>query len=471
MRNMKSRSSVWRPHEENFGKQKDILSITMDQQKNTTLGSYCWPGGFWVDTNYLFDVPLVLNKNSKKYKFDKLVKNLYEEMIEYFANERTNHVFRLFGCDMSFVDAKLNYKIMDELFSTWKDLGLDADMELRWSTPSKYLAAIQEVNDDWEEDKTQEGWPIRRDDSFPYSQNVGSFMSGFYTSRPHLKKNIRDFANTFYASQRLVAQAFIRKDYNKEMVYDIYNYQTAILDKLGVLQHHDSITGTSKRYVAGNFNDKAIVAKREINEMNIRFLREKVNRQFPFKIGKIDSDMGFKETHMNYTSEYAHKNDTMIIFQNPTQQKRTEWVEIEMPYFNFSMWETKNNTIFKVDPNRIEKFLPRLFLNSNKTMVKSYAQFKVEFSEKEQFKIFIVKGLGVIREKNKPPPGYVGLEIRNLNVPIYLLKNGYEVDNFQSNFKKLKNYLSKIRVGKKTLQFMEIIKLPKGAAAKRRTYN
>lgn len=173
MRNMKSRSSVWRPHEENFGKQKDILSITMDQQKNTTLGSYCWPGGFWVDTNYLFDVPLVLNKNSKKYKFDKLVKNLYEEMIEFFANERTNHVFRLFGCDMSFVDAKLNYKIMDELFSTWKDLGLDADMELRWSTPSKYLAAIQEVNDDWEEDKTQEGWPIRRDDSFPYSQNVG----------------------------------------------------------------------------------------------------------------------------------------------------------------------------------------------------------------------------------------------------------------------------------------------------------
>ena len=30
MRNMKSRTSVWRPHEENFGKQKDILSITMD---------------------------------------------------------------------------------------------------------------------------------------------------------------------------------------------------------------------------------------------------------------------------------------------------------------------------------------------------------------------------------------------------------------------------------------------------------
>ena len=43
-----------------------------------------------------------------------------------------------------------------------------------------------------------------------------------------------------------------------------------------------------------------------------------------------------------------------------------------MPYYNFTMWEVKNNSIFKVDPNRIEKYLPRLFLNSNKTVVKSY---------------------------------------------------------------------------------------------------
>ena len=52
--------------------------------------------------------------------------------------------------------------------------------------------------------------------------------------------------------------------------------------------------------------------------MNIKFLREKLNRQFPFKIGRIDATMGFRETHEDYTSEYAHNNDTMIIFQNPT---------------------------------------------------------------------------------------------------------------------------------------------------------
>ena len=255
------------------------------------------------------------------------MKNLYEEMVEYFKNERTNHVFRLFGCDMSFVDAKLNYKIMDTLFEVWEELGLNEDMELRWSTPTKYLQAMQEVNDDWEEDDKEEGWPIRHDDSFPYSQNPGQMMNGFYTSRPHLKKSIRDFSNTFYSSQRLVSQSFIRKDYSSKKVDEMMMYQFSILDHLGVLQHHDAITGTSKRNVAGNFNDKAIVARREVNEMNIRFLKEKLELQYPFKIGKIDIDMGFKETHTNYTAKYSHKNDTMIIIQNPTAQNRSEWIE------------------------------------------------------------------------------------------------------------------------------------------------
>lgn len=130
------------------------------------------------------------------------------------------------------------------------------------------------------------------------------------------------------------------------------------------------------------------------------------------------------------------------------------------------MWQVENNTIFKVDPDRYEMFKPRLFLNGNKTMVKSYVQFKVEFKSTDLVKIFLVKGLGVIRDKQKPPPGYIGPEIRNLNLPIYLLKQGWEVNNFQSNFRRLKNYLSKIKVGQKSLQFLEVIKLPKGLKKK-----
>ena len=55
---------------------------------------------------------------------------------------------------------------------------------------------------------------------------------------------------------------------------------------------------------------------------------------------------------------------------------------------------------------------------------------RIDFQADEMVKIFLVKGLGVIRGKNPPPPGYVGMEIRNLNLPVYLQKNGWEVNNF-----------------------------------------
>jgi hypothetical protein len=77
MRETKSRTQVWRPHENNLGKRNDILGITMDQQKNKTLGAYCWPTGFWADTNYLMDAPIVLERNKPDYRLDEMVRSLY----------------------------------------------------------------------------------------------------------------------------------------------------------------------------------------------------------------------------------------------------------------------------------------------------------------------------------------------------------------------------------------------------------
>jgi hypothetical protein len=38
------------------------------------------------------------------------------------------------------------------------------------------------------------GWPIRRDDGFPYQEQNGQYWAGYYTTRPNLKKKIREFS-------------------------------------------------------------------------------------------------------------------------------------------------------------------------------------------------------------------------------------------------------------------------------------
>ena len=105
------------------------------------MNSYCWPAGFFADVNYMIDVPIILNKQHKDYKFDKLTRVFYDGMLEFFEMEKTNHAFRPFGCDMAFIDARVNYRIMEALIQTWKQLGFDEVMELRYSTPTRFVQA------------------------------------------------------------------------------------------------------------------------------------------------------------------------------------------------------------------------------------------------------------------------------------------------------------------------------------------
>jgi len=56
------------------------------------------------------------------------------------------------------------------------------------------------------------------------------------------------------------------------------------------------------------------------------------------------SSMDFRATHRNYTSPFSHKNDTLIVIQNPSAQNREEYIEIQLPYYNYTLHEIVNGT-------------------------------------------------------------------------------------------------------------------------------
>ena len=121
------------------------------------MGNYCWPAGFWADTSYLIDIPMIMNRKDKHYNFDGKVRAFYESMVQYFAMERTNHGYKPFGCDMSNIESGINDKIMDKHISRWNELGINETMEISYSTPTQYVQALAEENNElW--NKTGQAW-------------------------------------------------------------------------------------------------------------------------------------------------------------------------------------------------------------------------------------------------------------------------------------------------------------------------
>lgn len=377
MRKEGTHAQIWRTSAKNFGKRKDVLAVTLDQGQNA-LNSYCWPKGFWADTNYLIDSPITLNKTQSDYKFDDLVKSLYADVSDRFDQDnKTQQLFQPFGCDMAFVDAKINYKIMDKLMVLWKELGFDKDVEIKYSTPTifyqhmqtqnnKFIAAAQlssnsTANSTSNDTKNStEGWTIRRDDSFPYQPSQKTYMNGYYSARPHLKKKVREFTQTFHSSLRLLSQQMLRKDTDENKTAEVLQFQTGILESLGNLQSFEAITGTSNQLLSGQYYSNAKTGKKEVMQMNQKFLTEKIYTDFGIKVEKLDSDMNFNFDDDEISSPYSHNNKTLLVVQNPSQQKREQIVEIQLPYYNFTIEQVVSNKS-ELRPVKVEKYLPRVW--------------------------------------------------------------------------------------------------------------
>ena len=118
-------------------------------------------------------------------------------------------------------------------------------MRFTQSTPQTYVNALK---------KEQVEWPVKQDDFFPYSSDPHWYWSGFYSSRPAFKKQVRDASAAWGAHSKLLARKAIDLGTKDNEIDSILKAHHSLLDGLGVSQHHDAITGTAKQYVTNDYS-------------------------------------------------------------------------------------------------------------------------------------------------------------------------------------------------------------------------
>ncbi len=121
----------------------------------------------------------------------------------------------------------------------------DPRFNLFYSDPDTYTRARAE--------ETASGhveWETKVDDFFPYSDHQHAFWAGYFTSRPTLKFIERQSAQLLQALKQVSSTPTVRvRALRKEIDQVTLDLSAAV----GLINHHDAITGTAKQHVTDDY--------------------------------------------------------------------------------------------------------------------------------------------------------------------------------------------------------------------------
>jgi hypothetical protein len=191
-----------------------------------------------------------------------------------------------------------------------------------YSTPSAYVAAKQASN---------VSWTVKTDDFFPYADCPHCYWTGYFTSRPALKKNVRTQSGYLNTGRQI--DAFLGGDGSS---------LDALAETVGLAQHHDAVSGTSKQHVAYDYAQRMAVG-RSVAE-------KRVNGAFSAMAG---GSSFIQCSTLNETfCEFTQKAKSFVtVAYNPLARSRSELVRLPVSGSAYIVYDSTG----KVVPSQTEK--------------------------------------------------------------------------------------------------------------------
>ncbi|XP_055640599.1 lysosomal alpha-mannosidase-like isoform X1 [Toxorhynchites rutilus septentrionalis] len=283
---------------------------------------YQAPPGFCFDIlcsdEPFIDSPLSAENNVDD-KVDKFLFYIDQQAKHY----RTNNILLTMGGDFTFMDANVYFKNLDKLIRyTNARQANGSNVNVFYSTPSCYLKALHEA------DIT---WPTKSDDFFPYASDNHSYWTGYFTSRPTVKRFERVGNHFLQVCKQLSALAPVKENH--------FNPHLNLLrDAMGVMQHHDAITGTQKQHVANDYDRMLHRAIKACGANTLVVLNQIVDpgqtKAHPRKLAhgiKRDFTFEFDTCHLLNISKCElteSKDSFMVTLYNPLAHSGYQYVRL-----------------------------------------------------------------------------------------------------------------------------------------------
>lgn len=196
-----------------------------------------------------------------------------------------------------------------------------------YSTPSCYLKALHEAD---------VAWPTKSDDFMPYSNDPHAFWTGYYTSRPTSKRFERMGNQFLQICKQLTATA--------NLTASTYESNLERLkEEMGVMQHHDAVTGTEKQHVADDYHRELTQSFLACEENTKASLKQLIN-----KPDQAVHDFKFVSClNLNISDcSVSEKSEKFVVnVYNPLSHSTNQHVRIPVIASNYEVRDSSNAII------------------------------------------------------------------------------------------------------------------------------
>ena len=174
---------------------------------------------------------------------DKFVQNALSQ-----ANHTlSEHQMWACGTDFQYQNADPWYTNLDKLIHY---VNMNGTVNAFYSTPSVYTD---------EKKKWRGSYEVRKDDIFPLADNPHHYWSGYFTSRPSLKRQVRVATNLLFAARQLeivanVTAADVAMPTAKRSPPVGDSWTDSLEGTVGVATHHDGMSGTERQDVSDDYS-------------------------------------------------------------------------------------------------------------------------------------------------------------------------------------------------------------------------
>ncbi|XP_048525102.1 lysosomal alpha-mannosidase, partial [Dendroctonus ponderosae] len=309
---------VWRGST-NLGTSTDIFSSVLYDH-------YDAPRGFCFDI-LCDDDPLIDDLESPHYNIEaKAEEFILKHVQSRVGSFQTSNIMVPMGRDFAYQQAEAWFANIDRLikYVNEKEVFNHTKYHLFYSTPSCYAAAVQQ------ESAGLISAPLKTDDFLPYASDSHSFWTGFYTSRPTLKRFEREANGFLQACKQLFSLANLPSELEPKL--------NRLREAMGVMQHHDAITGTEKQVVA---SDYARLLHMGITQC------EDVTFQALSKFSKIDAG-DFQRCQLLNISECALSEQAerlTITVYNPLSRKVNKYIRVPVMGSAYSVTDPEGQNV------------------------------------------------------------------------------------------------------------------------------